>query len=343
MKDFFNQRIRPYAVKYWKYAAGVLAALLVLVFAFWYGGNSSGSHGWEINGYGTETGQSGSLETDGQADDILSSAEAGSQAVLDSAAQESNSASGEASGSSGSTAGSSEAADISRPESGDGQSSGSQTAGSSGSASVTGSGSNTGNEGQGTGGSTGSGSGTGGSTGGNNTVPGGSAVENSLGAGGSTGVSSPETGAGTAPADNSGTASNTCTLSVSCATVLNNMDMLDKSKKDIIPADGCILTPVTVSFSDGETVFDVLAREMRNRGIQLEYSYTPLYGSCYIEGIYNLYEFDCGDLSGWMYSVNGVFPNYGCSGYVLKDGDVIQFAYTCDLGFDVGGGYATGE
>ena len=43
----------------------------------------------------------------------------------------------------------------------------------------------------------------------------------------------------------------------------------------------------------------------------------------YIEGINNLYEFDCGEQSGWMYSVNGWFPNYGCSRYQLKDGDVV--------------------
>ena len=29
--------------------------------------------------------------------------------------------------------------------------------------------------------------------------------------------------------------------------------------------------------------------------------------------------------------------------YVVKDGDVIEWVYTCDLGYDVGGGYATGS
>ncbi len=50
----------------------------------------------------------------------------------------------------------------------------------------------------------------------------------------------------------------------------------------------------------------------------------------------NLYEFDCGELSGWMYSVNGVWPDYGCSGYTLHDGDTVVWSYTCDLGRDVG-------
>ena len=38
-----------------------------------------------------------------------------------------------------------------------------------------------------------------------------------------------------------------------------------------------------------------------------------------------------------MYKVNGWFPNYGCSSYYLRDGDVIVWCYTCEgLGTDVG-------
>ncbi len=130
-----------------------------------------------------------------------------------------------------------------------------------------------------------------------------------------------------------------CTISISCKTILNNMGMLEKAKKSIVPKDGWILQTVTVEFTSGETVFEVLERVTKKYGIQLEYSYTPMYGSYYIEGLYNLYEFDCGNLSGWMYAVNGKFPNFGCSKYVLKDGDVIEWVYTCDLGDDVGNPY----
>ena len=42
------------------------------------------------------------------------------------------------------------------------------------------------------------------------------------------------------------------------------------------------------------------------------------------------------------YKVNGWFPNYGCSRYQLKEGDTIEWVYTCDLGVDVGGFYSTG-
>ena len=50
----------------------------------------------------------------------------------------------------------------------------------------------------------------------------------------------------------------------------------------------------------------------------------------------SLGEFDYTSGSGWMYSVNGVWPDYGCSCYTLHDGDTVVWSYTCDLGRDVG-------
>ena len=134
-----------------------------------------------------------------------------------------------------------------------------------------------------------------------------------------------------------------CTFSISCATVLNNMDKLHKSKKEIIPDDGWILKPVTVTFNEGESVFDVLKQVCKDNKIQLEFSFTPIYNSAYIEGINNLYEFDCGSISGWTYKVNDWFPNYGCSRYEVKNGDVIELHFTCNNGADVGKNYAIGE
>ena len=55
----------------------------------------------------------------------------------------------------------------------------------------------------------------------------------------------------------------------------------------------------------------------------------------YISGIGYLYEFDFGDLSGWIYHVNGDTPFMMCSEYKLSDGDVIEWLYTKDLGNDL--------
>lgn len=128
-----------------------------------------------------------------------------------------------------------------------------------------------------------------------------------------------------------------CTIEIRCDTILSNRQDLRPGLDVYVPDSGTILPTTTVTFTEGETVFDVLKRICDARGIQIEYSYTPMYGSYYIEGINHLYEFDCGQQSGWMYKVNGWFPNYGCSSYKLEAGDTIVWAYTCKgLGTDVG-------
>ena len=114
-----------------------------------------------------------------------------------------------------------------------------------------------------------------------------------------------------------------CTISIECKNILNNMDNLKKTKEEFIPEDGWILKETEVAFQGGETVFDVLKKVCGENGIHMSSKYTPLYKSYYIEGINQLYEMDCGKNSGWMYSVNGKYPNYGCSEYKLRDGDKI--------------------
>ena len=145
------------------------------------------------------------------------------------------------------------------------------------------------------------------------------------------------------PGTSSAGGSATCTFSISCATILNNWDECDESKKPLVPADGVILPTTTVTFTEGESVFDVLQRLCRSNGISVDASWTAIYNSAYVKGINNLYQFDVGEGSGWMYKVNGSFPNYGCSSYSLKNGDTVSWVYTCDLGADVGGGNALGS
>lgn len=132
----------------------------------------------------------------------------------------------------------------------------------------------------------------------------------------------------------------TCTMSIRCDTILKNIAWLDKEKRELVPDDGIIFEEQTVTFYEGESVFNLLLREMKRNKIHMEFVSTPIYNSAYIEGIGNIYEYDCGELSGWMYKVNDWFPNYGCSRYQLKEGDKVEWVYTCDLGADVGGNYS---
>ena len=126
-----------------------------------------------------------------------------------------------------------------------------------------------------------------------------------------------------------------CTVSISCTTVLDNWDKLPEAKRSVVPSNGIILGTVTVELQEGDTVFSVLQRVASDYNIQMEYSVSPLYQTTYIEGLGNLYEKDCGARSGWMFAVNGVFPNYGASDYAVQDGDSIRWLYTCDLGSDL--------
>ncbi len=126
-----------------------------------------------------------------------------------------------------------------------------------------------------------------------------------------------------------------CSLTVRCDTLLDNMDSIAPEKIQLIPESGSILPETKLEFSEGESAFDVLVRELKKHNIHFEFSKAPMYDSVYIEGIGNLYEFDAGDLSGWIYRVNGKSLSVGCSQYKLKSGDKIEFLYTCNMGKDL--------
>ena len=126
-----------------------------------------------------------------------------------------------------------------------------------------------------------------------------------------------------------------CSLTVRCNTLLANTDMISPEKIKLIPENGIILPETKVEFTEGESAFDVLERELKRLNIHFEFTKNPMYDSIYIEGIGNLYEFDAGPLSGWLYRVNGNVLSVGCSQYKLKTGDKLEFLYTCNMGKDL--------
>lgn len=121
-----------------------------------------------------------------------------------------------------------------------------------------------------------------------------------------------------------------CTITIDCTNALNS-DKLKSSMRKVLPSDGIIYSN-SYEFSDGDSVFDVLYAVTKNHGIPMEFSSSAVYGSKYIEGINSLYEFDCGELSGWKYSVNGTVPNYGCDQYKINNNDKIIFYYVTKWG-----------
>ena len=122
----------------------------------------------------------------------------------------------------------------------------------------------------------------------------------------------------------------TVTLEIRCDDLSQDLSQLkNPAIKDYIPEDGTVLAATTYTGTTENTVFDALNTICRNNNIHMDFDYSPVFESNYIKGINYIYEQDAGDLSGWMYKVNGWSPNYGCSSYYLSDGDVIQWYYSC--------------
>ena len=110
-----------------------------------------------------------------------------------------------------------------------------------------------------------------------------------------------------------------CEFLISCKTVLSNKSSLQSNYQ--VPAGGKIYEK-KMEFEEGDTVMDVLKRT----GVDIDIS------KGYVAGIDGLYEFDCGKNSGWMYRVNGKFPNYMAGKCKLHDGDKVEWLYTCVRG-----------
>ena len=112
---------------------------------------------------------------------------------------------------------------------------------------------------------------------------------------------------------------------------------MGKSESSHIPKDGIILDTTELEITENQTVYDLLTDAAKAYNIQVENSGVNGQNSsmAYIRGINYIYEFDFGDLSGWMYKVNGQTPSVGCGEYVLSPGDKVEWLYTCDLGKDI--------
>mgnify|MGYP005774446055 FL=1 len=81
-----------------------------------------------------------------------------------------------------------------------------------------------------------------------------------------------------------------------------------------------------VEYEDNMSAYDALKILADNYEISVKTS--GIGQKVYIKGINGLMEFDYGSRSGWKYKVNGSYPSVGAGGYVLKDGDQVEWIYT---------------
>jgi len=118
-----------------------------------------------------------------------------------------------------------------------------------------------------------------------------------------------------------------CSITIECKSILNNMDDLKPEHEKYVPKNGIMLNNYKTTLKSKSTVYDLLKKACNDKGIT--YTAKDTMYSVYIVGINNIDEKDCGKGSGWMYSVNGSYPNVSVDSKKLKDGDKVVFTYTC--------------
>jgi hypothetical protein len=96
---------------------------------------------------------------------------------------------------------------------------------------------------------------------------------------------------------------------------------------------GVILDLIEVAYIEDMTAFDLLLQVSQAQGITVDYSKTG--GMGYVKGIANVYEFDYGATSGWLYVVNNEILSVSASTYILQQKDTVTWIYSKDLGKDI--------
>lgn len=125
----------------------------------------------------------------------------------------------------------------------------------------------------------------------------------------------------------------TCTIKISCKNLVGN-SKLKNQYRPYVPSGGVIVGNQKITIRSGDTVLSILLRIASSKGISVVNSGGGA-SNAYISSINNLPEGAAGGSSGWMYRVNGVFPKDACGVHKVKNGDVIEWAYTCNFGNDL--------
>lgn len=89
---------------------------------------------------------------------------------------------------------------------------------------------------------------------------------------------------------------------------------------------GVILEPTSIQLEDGDSVLDVLKRVTKSNKIPLEYKGAGMLS--YVEGIANVYEFDEGTNSGWLFKINGKYATRSAGAIKLNIGDNVEWIYS---------------
>lgn len=122
-------------------------------------------------------------------------------------------------------------------------------------------------------------------------------------------------------------------VSIDCSRAVGD-PRLSPAVSALLPADGKILPETEMRLFRGDTAYGLLSRASRYHGILMVTDGSG--AAVYIKSISQLAEFAVGDLSGWMFRVNGEFPAENSASYRLSPGDRLEWVYSTNLGQDFG-------
>lgn len=117
------------------------------------------------------------------------------------------------------------------------------------------------------------------------------------------------------------------TFSVDCKNAIDYGILNVGTFSEILSPDGIILPETSIEAEQGTSVVKALKSVLKENNITYKIT-----SSGYVKTINGLSEFDCGNTSGWLYLVNGELPSVSAKSYILKDGDMVEFRYTCVKG-----------
>lgn len=127
------------------------------------------------------------------------------------------------------------------------------------------------------------------------------------------------------------------TVSIHVKPIFDHEEELKDNKKEYVPDDGMVLTSEMVNFEEGDTIMNVLkkAAKQQNVVIDFEAGAQSSTGSSFIKGINQIYNGDCGAMSGWMYKVNGEWAEVPADQMKAEKQQNIEWVFICDYEIDI--------
>lgn len=93
-----------------------------------------------------------------------------------------------------------------------------------------------------------------------------------------------------------------------------------------------ILKDYVIQVKEDTSVYEGLAIACKENKIPMDA--TGSGSTAYVQGINSTFEFDEGPESGWLYRVNGIFPDKSSGAVIINSGDRVDWVYTKELGKD---------